>query len=81
MASINQLGKEREEFAYFPRPVWEREWEEKEGGLVLQPKVLTWMGMGVRGGGGVCLKEQEKLFSESFEWSEDEGRGKVGSYK
>lgn len=50
LASINQLRKEREEFAYPPSSVRARERGEwRWGELDLRPGVLTWIGRGVRG--------------------------------
>lgn len=70
LASINQLRKERVEFAY-PPPVWEAEREKREGGrrgreeLDPQPGVLTWMGKGERG--GFSKEKKEKRFPEWIE--------------
>lgn len=66
LASINQLRKERVEFAY-PPPVWEAGREE----LDPQPGVLTWMGKGERG----IFQRKEREAVSWMDWIE-QGWGK-----
>lgn len=64
LASINQLRKEREEFAY-PLPVWEREREKGEGGTESTARSPDTDGKGSER--GISIEKKEKQFPEWLE--------------